>query len=68
MNPGGLGFTTSYAYDAKGQQIQRYRSAKVHRHGDQLCDLAGHVLTQAVDPTGLNLVTRYEYDPAGRSL
>jgi YD repeat-containing protein len=66
LDPNGLALTTSYQYDAKGQQI-----ASTDANGvvtTTRYDLDGHVVEQVVDPAGLALTTRYSYDVRGNVL
>jgi YD repeat-containing protein len=63
-----LGNTSTFAYDALGRVI--LRTAGANLPGEALAvaytyDPVGRVLTERVDPSGLNLLTQYRYARAG---
>lgn len=58
--------TTSQAYDRAGRLIETTDARGIKT---QLTyDAAGRVLTRRVDPTGLDLTTRYTFDALGRTV
>lgn len=62
-NPTGLNLSTSYQYDAKGNQIQIMDTSGTVTRLEY--DLNGQLFRQTIDPTGLNLVTSYTYEGRG---